>query len=66
MKTASVQHLNNLVANREYTSYHIELTRLRALSSSLINKVMSVSPFLLLLVPVFMVMAYTIVSQFLK
>jgi hypothetical protein len=66
MKTASVQHLNNLVDNREYTSYHIELNRLRSLSSTLLNKVMSVSPFLLLLVPVFMVMAYTIVAQLLK
>jgi hypothetical protein len=66
MKTASVQHLNNLVDNREYTSYHIELNRLRSVSSTLLNKVMSVSPFLLLLVPVFMVMAYTIVAQLLK
>jgi hypothetical protein len=66
MKTASVQHLNNLVDNREYTSYHIELNRFRSVSSTLLNKVMSVSPFLLLLVPVFMVMAYTIVAQLLK
>lgn len=64
MKTASVQHLNTLVNNREYTSYHIELNWLTNVGSSIMKKLTNVTPFLLLLVPVFMMIAFTVAVKY--
>lgn len=64
MKTASVQHLSTLVNNREYTSYHIELNWLTNAGSSIMKKLTNVSPFLLLLVPVFMMIAFTVALKY--
>lgn len=60
MKTASVQHLNTLVNNREYATYHIEFNTLNRIGSYIMKKIMNVSPFLLLLIPVFAMMVFTI------
>lgn len=64
MKTASVQHLNALVNNREYaSSYHIEFNKLTSIGTYIMNKLTNVSPFLLLLIPVFIMMVFTLTAN---
>jgi hypothetical protein len=63
MKTASVQHLDTLVNNRIYASYQIEFSKLTNIYTYTMKKLTNVSPFILLLVPVFMMMVLTITSN---
>jgi len=64
MKTASVQHLNALVNNREYaSSYHIEFNKLTNIGTYIMNKLTSVSPFLLLLAPIFFLVVFTMTAN---
>ena len=64
MKTASVQHLNALVNNRDYaSSYHIEFNKLTNIVTYLMNKLTNVSPFILLLAPVFILMVFTMTAN---
>jgi hypothetical protein len=61
MKTASVQHLNTLVHNREYaSSYHLDFSKLNQIGTAIMNKLSNVSPFLLFLAPVFIMMVFTL------
>jgi hypothetical protein len=62
MKTASIQHLDNLV-NNSYTTYHIDFSTLTNIYTYIMKKLTNVSPFLLLLVPVFMMMILTVVNN---
>jgi len=67
MKTASVQHLNTLVHNREYaSSYHLDFSKVTRIGNTIINKLTNISPFLLFLVPVFMMMVFTISTNMIK
>lgn len=63
MKTASVQHFDSLLNNRIHTSYEIQFSTLNHIKTSIMQKLTNISPFLLLLVPVFMMMALTIISN---
>lgn len=63
MKTASVQHLDALVNNKIHASYPIEFKPLTDINTYIMKKLTNVSPFLLLLVPVFMMMVLTISSN---
>lgn len=62
MKTASVQHTATIVNDRLYASYEFDSTNLTTLYTYLMKKLTNVSPFLLLLVPVFMMMVFTITT----
>lgn len=62
MKTASVQHIDTLVHNRIYTSYQIDFSKLTNIYTYIMKKLTNVSPFLLLLVPVFIMMILTVTS----
>jgi len=63
MKTASVQHIDTLAQNRIYTSYEIDFSKLTNIYTYIMKKLTNVSPFLLLLVPVFMMMILTLTSN---
>jgi len=63
MKTASVQHLDTLVHNRIYSSYQIDFSKLTNIYTYIMKKLTNVSPFLLLLVPVFIMMILTVSSN---
>jgi len=63
MKTASVQHFDSLLNNRIHTSYEIQFSTLNYIKNLIMQKLTNISPFLLLLVPVFMMMALTIGSN---
>lgn len=63
MKTVSVQHLDTLVHDRIYTAYHIDFSKLTNIYTYIMKKLTNVSPFLLLLVPVFMMMMLTMFSN---
>jgi len=63
MKTASVQHLNAIVNNRDYaSSYHLEFKKLTHAGTYIMNKLTNVSPFLLLLIPAFIMMVFTMTA----
>jgi hypothetical protein len=67
MKNASVQHLNALVHNREYaSSYHLDFSKLNHIGTAIMNKLTNVSPFLLFLVPVFIMMVFTLSTNMVK
>ncbi|CAM4258245.1 hypothetical protein SAMN06265348_108113 [Pedobacter westerhofensis] len=63
MKTASVQHLDTLIHNRIYSSYQIDFSKLTNIYTYIMKKLTNVSPFLLLLVPVFIMMILTVSSN---
>ena len=63
MKTASVQHIGSLVNNRAHASYQIDFSPLTNIYTYTMKKLTNISPFLLLLVPVFMMMAITIANN---
>lgn len=56
MKTASVQHINNVIQPKVYTSYDIQFSTLINVYDAIMRKLTNVSPFILLLVPVFVMM----------
>jgi hypothetical protein len=62
MKTASVQHLDTL-AHNSYTIDQIDFRPLTNIYSSIMKKLTNVSPFLLLLVPIFMMMILTLAGN---
>lgn len=63
MKTASIQHTTStLVNNRIYASYQIDFSNLTNIYTLIMKKLTNVSPFLLLLVPVFMMMVLTMTT----
>jgi|GEM_PF-3742865 len=62
MKTASVNPLHTLINNRIYTSYQFDLNHHTKIGSYIMNKLTVVSPFLLLLVPVFVMIAVTLLK----
>lgn len=59
MKTASVQHLNTLVNHREFNADTLGLQRVSDFGTAVMKKLSNVNPFLLLLVPVLMMMAFS-------
>ena len=61
MKTASVQHLDTLTHN-SYTTYQVDFSTLTNIYTYIMKKLTNVSPFLLLLVPVFMMMILTLTN----
>ena len=64
MKTASVQHISTLVnTNIIYTSYQIDYSSINSIKTYIMQKLTNVSPFLLLLVPVFMMMVLTVTTS---
>lgn len=63
MKTASAQHLNILVNKSSFASYQIEFNTLNLINTYIMKKLTNISPFLLLLVPVFMMMVFTITTH---
>ena len=62
MKTASVQHLDTLTHN-SYTNYQVDFSTLTNIYTYIMKKLTNVSPFLLLLVPVFMMMILTLAGN---
>lgn len=62
MKTASVQHFDSLINNTIHTSYKFEFSTLTNIKIAIMQKLTNISPFLLLLVPVFMIMVLTITN----
>lgn len=62
MKASSLQHPNTLVNNRIYASYQIDFSNLTNIYTLIMKKLTNVSPFLLLLVPVFMMMVLTMTA----
>jgi hypothetical protein len=62
MKTASVQHIDNLVSN-SFTTDQIDFSTLTNTYTYIMKKLTNVSPFLLLLVPVFMMMVLTMANN---
>jgi len=62
MKTASIQHTSTLVNNRIFASYQTDFSNLTNIYTLIMKKLTNVSPFLLLLVPVFMMMVLTITA----
>lgn len=63
MKTASVQHLSTTINNELYASYQSGVSKLTNVNTYIMNKLTNVSPFLLLLIPVFVMMAFTITTS---
>ena len=63
MKTASVQHTATIVNDRIYASYEFDYSNLTTIYTYIMKKLTNVSPFLLLLVPVFMMMVFTITTN---
>jgi len=57
MKTASVQHYNTLDKNNIVVNYQFDLSKLTNITTYIMKKLTNVSPFLMLLVPVFMMIA---------
>lgn len=62
MKTASVQHLDTL-SHHTHTTYQIDFSPLINIYTYIMKKLTNVSPFLLLLVPVFMMMILTLAGN---
>lgn len=62
MKSASIQHNSTLVNNRVYASYQTDFSTLTNIYTLIMKKLTNVSPFLLLLVPVFMMMVLTMTT----
>ncbi|WP_158796599.1 hypothetical protein [Pedobacter sp. L105] len=60
MKTASVNYLHTLINNRIYASHQIEFKKMNSIGTAIQNKLSAVSPFLLLLAPVFVMIAVTL------
>lgn len=64
MKTASVQHISTLGnTNGIYNTYKIDYSALNRISTYIMKKLTNVSPFILLLVPVFMMMVFTVTTN---
>ncbi|SEA22901.1 hypothetical protein [Pedobacter hartonius] len=63
MKSASVQHLDTLVNHRIYASYQTDFSKLTTIYTYIMKKLTNVSPFIWLLVPVFMMLILTVTSN---
>lgn len=60
MKTSAYQHLSQpLVSDRMYNSYQSHISSLSAAKTYIMDKLTTVSPFLLMLIPVLAVMIYS-------
>lgn len=60
MKTASLQPQNHLLNNRINFTYHIEFSPLTNIYTNIMKKLTEVSPFIMLLVPLFMMLVLTV------
>ncbi|QNK62597.1 hypothetical protein H7F33_18995 [Pedobacter sp. PAMC26386] len=63
MKTASLQYFKNNVNNRSHVSYQLEISTLTNIKSYIMKKLTNVSPFILLLIPVFVMMIFALASN---
>ena len=63
MKSASVQHIDHFINNKIYTTNETVLDTLSNINTNIMKKLTNISPFILLLVPVFMMMILTIATS---
>jgi len=63
MKSASVQHLDTLTNQRIYASYQADFSKLTNIYTYIMKKLTNVSPFILLLIPVFVMLILTVTSS---
>ncbi|MGY0039851.1 hypothetical protein [Pedobacter sp. NJ-S-72] len=63
MKTASIQYFDTTVNNRLHDSYRLEISKLSNVNTYIMKKLTNVSPFILLLIPVFVMMIFAITSN---
>jgi len=63
MKSASVQHIDHFINNKIYTTNETVLRTLINVNTNIMKKLTNISPFILLLVPVFMMMILTIATS---
>ncbi|AMQ00762.1 hypothetical protein AY601_3906 [Pedobacter cryoconitis] len=60
MKTASLQYIDTTVKNSLHVSYESEINALNNIASYTMKKLTNVSPFILLLIPVFVMMIFAL------
>ena len=60
MKTATLQPQNHLLNNRINYTYHIEFSPLTNIYTTIMKKLTEVSPFIMLLIPLFMMLVFTV------
>jgi hypothetical protein len=60
MKSASVPYFHTTVNNRLHDSYRLEISKLSNVNTYIMKKLTNVSPFILLLIPVFVMMIFAI------
>ena len=63
MKTASIQYFDTTVNNRLHDSYRLEISKLSNINTYIMKKLTNVSPFILLLIPVFVMMIFAIAGN---
>jgi len=63
MKTASIQYFDITVNNRLHDSYRFEISKLSNVNTYIMKKLTNVSPFILLLIPVFVMMIFAIAGN---
>jgi len=63
MKSASVQHIDHIINNKIYTTNETVLRTLNNINTNIMKKLTNISPFILLLIPVFMMMILTIATS---
>ncbi|MBB6273408.1 hypothetical protein HDF26_003868 [Pedobacter cryoconitis] len=62
MKTASITY-NNSLNNRLQDSYRLEISKLNNVNTYIMKKLTNVSPFILLLIPVFVMMIFAVTGN---
>ena len=63
MKTATIQYFDTTVNNRLHDSYRLEISKLSNVNTYIMKKLTNVSPFILLLIPVFVMMIFAIAGN---
>lgn len=63
MKTATLQYIDNTVNNSLPVSYQSEINTLNNIASYTMKKLTNVSPFILLLIPVFVMMIFVLTGS---
>jgi len=61
--TASIQYFDTTANNRLHDSYRLEISKLSNVNTYIMKKLTNVSPFILLLIPVFVMMIFAITSN---
>lgn len=62
MKSASIQYFDTNENNRLHSSYRLEISKLSNVNTYIMKKLTNISPFILLLIPVFVMMIFAITS----